>query len=90
MLRKDAKIEFMGEVEVRKKGRKLPKRGDDSFFGELALLTDAPRSATVQTTTPVRALVIGVNDFQRLLSSSTQIKSKVLRSLAERLAPDEL
>ena len=79
-----------GEVEVRKKGRKLPKRGDDSFFGELALLTDAPRSATVQTTTPVRALVIGVNDFQRLLSSSTQIKSKVLRSLAERLAPDEL
>ena len=36
-----------GSVEVRKGGRKLPTRGGTSFFGELALLTDAPRSATV-------------------------------------------
>jgi len=79
-----------GEVEVRKKGRKLPRRGGDDFFGELALLTNAPRSATVQTTTPVRALVIADNAFQRLLTSSPQIQIKILRSLAERLAPDDL
>jgi len=79
-----------GEVEVRKNGRKLPRRGDYSFFGELALLTDAPRSATVRTSTPVRALVISDHDFQRLLTSSVQIQSKVLRSLAERLAPTDV
>lgn len=79
-----------GTVEVRKGGRKLPKRGDDSLFGELALLTDAPRSATVTTTSPVRALVISDRAFRRLLTTSPSIQTKVLRSLAERLAPDDL
>ncbi len=77
-----------GEVEVRKGGRKLPPRGGTSFFGELALITDAPRSATVTTTTPVRALVITDQAFRRLLSTSPSIQTKVLESLAERLAPD--
>jgi CRP-like cAMP-binding protein len=77
-----------GKVEVRKGGRKLPTRGGESFYGELALLTDAPRSATVTTATPVRALVITDRAFRRLLTSSPSIQSKVLQSLAERLAPD--
>jgi CRP-like cAMP-binding protein len=77
-----------GKVEVRKGGRKLPTRGGESFYGELALLTDAPRSATVTTATPVRALVITDRAFRRLLTSSQSIQSKVLQSLAERLAPD--
>jgi len=77
-----------GSVEVRKGGRKLPTRGGTSFFGELALLTDAPRSATVTTTTPVRALVITDQAFRRLLSSSPTIQTKVLQSVAERLAPE--
>ena len=78
-----------GSVDVRRKGRKLPVRGGDSFFGELALLTNSPRSATVTTRTPVRALVIADHSFQRLLSTSRTIQMKVLRSLAERLAADE-
>ena len=78
-----------GKVDVRRKNRKLPVRGGDSFFGELALLTNSPRSATVTTTTPVRALVIADHSFQRLLSTSDTIQMKVLRSLAERLAADE-
>lgn len=77
-----------GKVDVRKKGKKLPVRGGDAFFGELALLTDAPRSATVTTTTPVRALVISDRAFRRLLETSPSIQTKVLRSLAERLAPE--
>jgi CRP-like cAMP-binding protein len=77
-----------GKVEVRKGGRKLPMRGGESFYGELALLTDAPRSATVTTATPVRALVITDRAFRRVLTSSPSIQSKVLQSLAERLAPD--
>ena len=77
-----------GKVEVRKGGRKLPTRGGESFYGELALLTDAPRSATVTTATPVRALVITDRAFRRVLTSSPSIQSKVLQSLAERLAPD--
>jgi CRP/FNR family transcriptional regulator, cyclic AMP receptor protein len=77
-----------GKVEVRQNGKKLPTRGGDTFFGELALLTDAPRSATVTTTTPVRALVITDQAFRRLLEEAPSIQAKVLQSLAERLAPD--
>ena len=79
-----------GSVEVRRGGRKLPTRGGDSFFGELALITDAPRSATVTTTSPVRALIITDRAFQRLLSNSPSISTKVLKSLAERLAPEDV
>jgi len=44
----------------------------------------------VTTKTPVRALVITDRAFRRILDSSPQIQHKVLASLAERLASDEL
>jgi len=79
-----------GVVEVRKSGRKLPIRGGTVFFGEIALLSDSPRTATVTTKTPVRALVITDRAFRRILDNSPQIQGKVLASLAERLASDAL
>jgi CRP-like cAMP-binding protein len=77
-----------GDVEVRKGGRKLPVRGGSEFFGEIALVSDTPRTATVTTTSPVRALVITDRDFRSLLRDSPQIQLKVLTALAERLAPE--
>ena len=41
------------------------KKGD--FFGELALLNDAPRAASVVATTEVKVASLGKNAFQRLL-----------------------
>lgn len=41
------------------------KKGD--FFGELALLNDAPRAASVAATTDVKVATLGKNAFQRLL-----------------------
>ena len=77
-----------GTVEVTKGGRKLSVRGDDSFFGELALLSDAPRSATVTTTSPVRVLIISASAFQRLLRASPQIPLKMLKTVVERMTPE--
>ncbi|MGZ4335367.1 MAG: cyclic nucleotide-binding domain-containing protein [Gaiellaceae bacterium] len=76
-----------GDVEVRRRGRLLP-RGDVSYFGEVALLTGAPRNATVTTTTSVGALVLTDRAFDRLLSGSPTIRRKVLASLASRLPTD--
>ncbi len=59
-----------------------------SFFGEAALLTGAPRNATVTTTSPVQALLITDRAFTRLLKESPQIQQKILASLAARLAED--
>ena len=78
-----------GTVEVRRNGRKLPTKGGDEFFGEIALISAAPRNATVTATSPVRALVITEPGFSSLLRRAPQLQIKVLRALAERVAAAE-
>jgi len=77
-----------GEAEVRRKGRKLATRGAGEFFGEIALVTDLPRVATVTAATPVRALVIRDTEFHALLQRTPEIALKVLHAVGERLPPD--
>jgi CRP-like cAMP-binding protein len=76
-----------GTVDVRRKGRKIDSLGAGNFFGEMALLTRAPRNATITTTSPVRALVVAEPNFRRLLRENPQISLKVLSALAERVPP---
>jgi len=75
-----------GDVEVRRKGRRIARESGPSFFGEAALLTGKPRNASVATTSPVQALVITDRAFDRLLRDSPSIQRKILASLAARLA----
>ncbi|HZK51876.1 MAG TPA: cyclic nucleotide-binding domain-containing protein [Actinomycetota bacterium] len=77
-----------GTVDVNRKGRKLPPLGRADCIGEIALVLDVPRTATVTTTSPVRALVLTDQSFRSLLKRSPQIQLKVIQSLAERLAPE--
>ena len=79
-----------GSADVSKDGRRINQLGDGDFFGEIALVSRTPRTATVTATTPVRALVITDRSFRRLLEDSPQTQLKVLEALAERLAPESL
>jgi CRP/FNR family transcriptional regulator, cyclic AMP receptor protein len=79
-----------GEADVTKNGSSINKLGSGDFFGEIALVSDSPRTATVTATSPVRALVITDRSFRRLLDEQPEIQRKVLVALAERLAPDHL
>jgi CRP/FNR family cyclic AMP-dependent transcriptional regulator len=79
-----------GEADVTKEGRSINTLGAGDFFGEIALVSDSPRTATVTTTSPVRTLVITDRSFRRLLDDSPEIQRKVLVALAERLAPETL
>jgi CRP/FNR family cyclic AMP-dependent transcriptional regulator len=78
-----------GTVEVHRNGRKVKVKGGSDFFGEISLISATPRTATVTATSPVRALVITGPAFGALMRRVPQLQLKVLRSLAERLAPDE-
>lgn len=79
-----------GEADVTKDGRSVNQLGAGDFFGEIALVSDSPRTATVTASSPVRALVITDRSFKRLLKDQPEIQSKVLAALAARLAPESL
>jgi CRP-like cAMP-binding protein len=77
-----------GAAEVRRKGRKINALRAGDFLGEIALVTGAPRTATVTTTAPTRVLVITAPAFRGLLRRMPALQLKVLETLAARL-PDE-
>jgi CRP-like cAMP-binding protein len=76
-----------GEAEVTKGGQRINTMKKGDFFGEVALVTKMPRTASVTATSDVRVLVITERDFDNLLRKSPEIGRNVAEALAERVAP---
>jgi len=74
-----------GNVKITRKGRRVAKRGPGDFVGEIALLEDIPRTATVTAETRVRLFVLTRKDFRHLLDEHPGVERKVLRALARRV-----
>lgn len=55
------------------------------YFGELALLDDEPRSASVMTLEPTRLMVISKADLQHCLSQNPELTLKLIRYLSQRV-----
>jgi CRP-like cAMP-binding protein len=77
-----------GTVRVTKRGRTVRELGSGDFIGEIALISDVPRTATVTATSPVRLLVVTDRAFRGLIEEMPSIATKVLQSLGERLHAD--
>src|SRR5438309_2160322 len=77
-----------GEANVTKNGESINTMGEGDFFGEIALVTKMPRTATVTAATDVRVLVITERDFGSLIKRSPEVGRGVAEALAERLAPE--
>lgn len=75
-----------GELKVTRRGRRITTVSSGEFLGEIALLEDMPRTATVTAETPVRLFVLTRKDFRHLLAEHPGVEGKVLRALARRLA----
>src|SRR5882762_9138975 len=76
-----------GEADVTKGDRSINTMHRGDFFGEIALVTKMPRTATVTATTDVRVLVITERDFGSLLKHSDEVSRAVAEVLAERMSP---
>jgi CRP/FNR family transcriptional regulator, cyclic AMP receptor protein len=59
--------------------------GPGDFFGEMSLLDDEPRSATVIATEALEVVTIWRTDFLQILSENFAITKKVLAELSKRL-----
>jgi CRP/FNR family cyclic AMP-dependent transcriptional regulator len=77
-----------GEADVTKGDQSINTMHEGDFFGEIALVTKMPRTASVTATTDVRVLVITERDFGTLLKHSEEVSRGVAEALAERIAPD--
>jgi CRP-like cAMP-binding protein len=77
-----------GEAEVTRGGERINTMKEGDFFGEIALVTKMPRTATVTATSDVDVLVITEHAFDALLKRSPDIGRSVAEALAERVAPE--
>ena len=66
----------------------LGTRGPGEYVGELALLDDSPRSATVEATTDALLLKLHRENFHQVLTTSPKIVSTLLRLLVQKIRND--
>lgn len=60
-------------------------QGAGKYFGELALIDSAPRSASVMTMEPSKLAVVSRADFEGFLTQNPRIAIELVRSLAQRV-----
>lgn len=79
-----------GRASVERDGRLIAERGPGEVVGEIALLSDVARTATVTATEPCRLFVIGRREFQSLMGELPSFRLQILDALAQRIQALEI
>ena len=74
-----------GGVVVDRNGSELATLGPGSVVGEMALLSEGPRTATVTTTEPSTLFVLAHREFHSLMDTSAEVRDCVLTAVAHRI-----
>jgi predicted MFS family arabinose efflux permease len=74
-----------GELEVETAGKRVRTLGRGDFFGEIALLWDVPRTATVRALTPSRLYALDSRSFVEIVTGHPASSEAALRVVASRL-----
>lgn len=84
-----------GEAVITKKvseaegERKLRDVGEGDFVGEMALIQNAPRAASVRTTTTCTVLEMAKADFESMLSRSPHMAISIIRTTLNRMRQND-
>ena len=81
---KSGKVEISHSIGEREKVIAVLQEGD--FFGEMALLTDAPRSATAKAAGEVQLMALSMDEIFGHMEVDPQLTVKLLRHILETLA----
>ena len=74
-----------GSVRVERNGKEIATLGPGQAVGEMSLLSEGPRLATVTTLEPTTAFVLGHREFHTLLADSAELRQCILDNLARRI-----
>jgi len=88
-LRRELFVLLTGTAKVTRRGRKIAEVGPGDFFGEIALVSGGPRTATVKAESDVRVMMLAPARFETVLDSEPSVRDEVLRALGERLRAHE-
>jgi CRP-like cAMP-binding protein len=75
-----------GEVEVRVDGEPVRRQGPGEYFGEIALLRDVPRTATVETTQDTKLYALEREEFLGAVTGHTDSRDAADTVVGARLA----
>ena len=78
-----------GEAEVTVHGEERAKLGPGDYFGEIALITESDRTATIKAETDMRCYGMTMWDFRPLVESNASIAWNMLQSLAQKFRDAE-
>jgi CRP-like cAMP-binding protein len=78
-----------GTVDYSHDGQRIGSGGPGNYFGEVALIDDGPRSATVTAVTDVVAYGLTSWEFRPLVEESAGIAWELLQMMAKRLRNTE-
>ena len=80
-----------GKVRIERDGKTINTMGPGDYLGEVALLSESPRTATAVTEGPASLLVITHQGFNSLIDSSPTIRAAIFEGVAgylRKLVPD--
>lgn len=74
-----------GKVAIERDGRVIDERGPGAAIGEMSLLSEGSRTATVRVLEPSRVLVAAHREFHALMDDHPTIRLRVLEGLANKI-----
>ena len=74
-----------GGVVVERNGRELARLGPGDVIGEMALLSEGPRNATVTASEPSTLFVLAHREFHSLMDQSVDVRTCVFNAVAHRI-----
>jgi CRP/FNR family transcriptional regulator, cyclic AMP receptor protein len=74
-----------GSVGVERGGKRVATLGPGETVGEMALLSEAPRRATVTTLEPTRVFALQHREFHTLMNDSAELRNCIFENLARRV-----